>query len=182
MSGDRYHIDDQHAIYFLTFTVVDWIDVFARPEYKMIIVDSLNYCIENKGLVCYAWVLMTNHMHIIVRAEHPNRLSDVIRDYKKFTSKKLVESIDTITESRREWLLHKFEFNAKVTRRADNSKFWQDSNHAICLEGGGNRMQERIQYIHQNPVRQQIVAFPEDYIFSSAGDYAGRKGLVTVAI
>ena len=88
MSGDRYLITDQQASYFLTFTVVEWTDVFTRPEYKQVIVDSLNYCIDNKGLQCFAWVLMSNHMHIVARAEAPARLSDIIRDFKKHTSKK----------------------------------------------------------------------------------------------
>lgn len=122
MSGDRYYIDDQHAIYFLTFTVVDWVDLFTRPDYKYIIVDSLNYCIKEKGLECFAWVLMSNNMHIIARANEPHRISDVIRDFKKFTSKKLVSTIQSIAESRQEWLLHKFEFAARSTGRAENYK------------------------------------------------------------
>ena len=111
MSGDKYHITDQHATYFLTFTVVDWIDIFTRKDYKHIIVDSLNYCISNKGMECFAWVLMSNHMHLIVRAIPPARLSDIVRDFKKFTSKKIIDTIEVIGESRKEWLLHKFEFD-----------------------------------------------------------------------
>lgn len=60
MSGDRYKIQDQQGIHFVTFTVVGWLDVFIRREYKDIIVDSLNYCIKDKGLVVYAWCLMTS--------------------------------------------------------------------------------------------------------------------------
>ena len=180
MAGDRYFITDQHATYFLTFTVVEWTDVFTRPQYKMAIVDSLNYCIEHKGLVCNAWVLMTNHLHVIVRAVTPARLSDIIRDFKKFTSKKIVELIQTTPESRREWLLHKFEFAAHATGRAENFKMWTDDNHAILLDGP--RYGERLRYIHQNPVRQMIVANECDYLFSSAYDYSGKKGLVKVVI
>lgn len=83
MSGDRYHITDQNAYYFTTFTVIYWIDIFTRPEYKEVITESLNYCIDNKGLECHAWVLMSNHMHLIVRAKPPAILSDIIRDFKK---------------------------------------------------------------------------------------------------
>jgi putative transposase len=175
MSGDRYLITDQQGTYFLTFTVVEWVDVFTRPDYKEVITSSLNYCIESKGLECYAWVLMSNHMHLIARAKAPARLSDIIRDFKKYTSKKIVELIQSTPESRREWLLHKFQFAAHSTGRAENFKLWKDDNHAICLDSS-NIFSQKLNYIHNNPVRQMIVADPQDYLFSSARDYAGRKG------
>ena len=182
MSGDRYVIEDQHGIHFLTFTVVEWVDVFTRKEYKEIITEALNYCIREKGLQCYAWVLMSNHMHLLASAISPNRLSDFIRDFKKFTSKKIVKVIQEVPESRRDWLLHKFEFAAHNTGRAENYKLWQDSNHPIYLDGDGSRFGQRVNYIHQNPVRQMIVAKPEDYLYSSACDYAGVAGLVKVVL
>lgn len=166
MSGDRYFITDQNATYFLTFTVVDWIDVFTRPEYKQVIVDSLNYCIKQKGLECYGWVLMTNHIHLVVRAVAPARLSDIIRDYKKYTSKKIVELIQATPESRREWLLHKFAYWAASTGRAESYKMWTDDNHAIYLDNT-NLFTQKLNYMHDNPVRQLIVANPEDYLYST---------------
>ena len=63
MSGDRYKIQDQQAGYFITMTVVYWIDVFNRRDYKDVIVESLNYCIANKGLNLYAWVIMSKHIY-----------------------------------------------------------------------------------------------------------------------
>jgi putative transposase len=93
MSSENYIIQDQNAVYFLTFPVVDWVDIFTRPIYKTIIVDSLNYCIENKGLTVHAWCLMTNHLHLIARAIEGYRLSDIIRDFKKFTAKKIIAAI-----------------------------------------------------------------------------------------
>ena len=174
MSGDRYPIRNQHGIYFLTFTVVEWTDIFTRPVYKNIITDALNHCIKHKNLEVFAWVLMTNHMHLIVRANTPFRLSDVIRDFKKFTSKKIIEAINYTPESRREWLLHRFNFNAKYTRRAEYYKVWTDSNHAIFMEEH-IPIRQKIDYIHNNPVRQLVVEEPTAYIYSSAGAYAGNK-------
>jgi len=182
MSGDRYLIVNQNDLYFVTFTVVEWVDIFTRKDYKIIITDALNYCIEQKGLECFAWVIMSNHIHLIVRAKPPAKLSEIIRDFKKFTSKKIVETIKQIPESRREWLLHKFEFAARSTGRAENYKVWQDGMHAVCLEEDYQRFQQRLNYIHQNPVRQMIVSEPRDYIFSSACDYCGVSGLVKVII
>ena len=182
MSGDRYIISDQHQIHFLTFTIVEWVDLFTRPEYKDIIVDSLNYCIRSKGMECFAWVLMTNHMHIIVRTAPPFKLADVIRDFKKYTSKTLIKAIQEVPESRRDWLLHKFQFAAHNTGRADNYKVWQDGYHGICVDGDFTRMQQRVNYIHNNPVRQLIVGRAEDYLHSRACDYSGIKGLVNVSV
>ena len=179
MSGDRYEIADQEKTYFLTLRVIDWVDVFTRKDYKVIIVDSLNYCVENKGLEIFAWVIMSNHLHLMVRAKEGFILSHILRDFKKFTSKEITAKILEIGESRREWLLNKFAFEAKRTGRAKNYKFWRDDNHAICLEKSEWVLQ-RLNYIHQNPVRQMIVNNPEDYIFSSAIDYADGKGLVTI--
>ena len=96
MAGDRYLIINQHDIYFLTFTVVEWLDVFTRKDYKFIITDSLNYCAREKGLECFAWVLMSNHMHLVARAISPFTMSNLIRDFKKFTSKKIVDTIQGI--------------------------------------------------------------------------------------
>ena len=78
-------------LYFTTSTVVDWVDVFTRPEYKHIILESLAYCQENKGLDIYAWVLMTNHLHMIVGTKNDEAIiSDILRDFKKYTIKKIV--------------------------------------------------------------------------------------------
>lgn len=134
MSGDSYKITDQQGLYFMTFTVVNWIDVFTRKDYKFIITDSLNYCIANKGLEVYAWVLMSNHLHLIIKAKEGYMISPIIRDLKKFTSKQIVQKIQEIGESRKEWLLDKFNFEARKTRRAENYKFWKDDNHAILLD------------------------------------------------
>lgn len=182
MSGDRYVIQEQHATHFLTFTVMDWIDIFTRPRYKTIITDSLSYCTQEKGLEIYAWVLMTNHLHFVARANAPYKLSDVIRDFKKFTSKKIIDNIKHEPESRREWLLHKFGYHAMRTGRAKDYKVWQDGYHGIHLEGNKTITKQKIDYIHENPVRAMIVNEAQDYSFSSAGDYAGKSsGLVKLS-
>jgi putative transposase len=179
MPADNYSINDQNAIYFLTFTVIDWIDVFTRKEYKLTITDSLNYCVENKGLTIYAWCLMSNHLHLVCRAKENFKISEVIRDFKKFTSKSILKLIQEIPESRRDWLLYRFEFAGKFDNRIKKYKFWQETNHAVLLDTN-EMIDQRINYIHQNPVRALIVAHPHEYLFSSALDYAGEKGYVDV--
>ena len=103
--GRKYAIRDQEAIYFVTFTVVNWIDLFVREEYKQITIDSLKYCQENKGLNVHAYCIMTSHIHLILSVNDGGALSDVIRDLKSFTSTKLKNSIrGNDKESRRECL------------------------------------------------------------------------------
>ena len=179
MSADNYLIEDQNAVYFLTFTVSDWVDVFTRREYKLEVVESLNYCIEHKGLLMYAWCLMSNHLHLVCKAKNGYRISDIIRDFKKFTSKKIVKMIADIPESRREWMLYRFEFAGKFDNRIRKYKFWQETNHAILLDNN-KMLEQRINYTHNNPVRAMIVQEPHEYLFSSARDYAGVKGYVPV--
>ena len=180
MSGDRYKIQDQQACYFITMTVVYWMDIFSRKEYRDIIVGSFNYCVAHKGLTLYSWLIMSNHVHFVGKVETELGMSGFLRDFKKHTSKKIVEVVKEIPESRREWLLDKFSFEARRTGRAENYKLWKDDNHAIDLSTID--MMNKIDYIHNNPVRAGIVHEPEHYVYSSAIDYAGGKGLVKVEV
>jgi putative transposase len=181
MSADNYFIKDQNAAYYLTFTIVDWIDVFTRKEYKTVIVDSLNYCIENKGLEVFAWCLMSNHIHLVCRVKEDSQISDIIRDFKKYTAKTILDKIIKEPESRRDWMLYRFEFAGKFDNRISKYRFWQDTNHAIQLDDN-QLIEQKINYIHDNPVRAMIVSKQEEYLYSSACDYAGEKGLVNIQI
>ena len=167
-------------IYFVTMTVVNWIDIFTRPDYKHIIVDSLNYCNSHKGLNIHAWVLMTNHLHLLISSEH--NISDILRDFKKYTSKQLATNItENISESRKEWILNLLEYAAKINKKDINYKFWQDGNNIQVIHSEAYFLQ-KLNYIHQNPVKSEIVNNPEDYRYSSATDYMGVKGLVNIDI
>ena len=102
-------------LYFITSTVVDWMDVFTRPVYKHIVVDSLKYCQDHKGLELFAWVLMTNHLHMIAGANGTQQIGDVLRDFKKFTSKGIVKAIEqNQLESRKEWLIKTFPISCTI--------------------------------------------------------------------
>lgn len=182
MSGDRYLIRDQNGIYFLTFTVVGWLDVFIRKEYKDIIVDSLNYCIANKGLRVHGWCLMTSHIHMICKADEPNQLSEIIRDFKKHTAKTIIDAIKKSNrESRREFLLWYFESEGKKDARISKYKFWKQDNHAIEMEQiEVGVLDQKLTYIHENPVVEGIVENAVNYLYSSARDYAEVKGLVKI--
>ena len=105
--SEKYRVRNPDGIYFITLTTVDWVDIFIRPVYKHILINSLKYCQLNKELIIYAYVIMTSHLHMIVKAEQGN-LSDIIRDFKRFTNLKLIDEINLHRESRKVWLLKKF--------------------------------------------------------------------------
>lgn len=175
MPGHR--ISDQHALHFVTFTIVEWIDVFTRRVYRDIVLDSLRYCQANKGLHVHAWVIMSNHVHAILSTPG-TELSDVIRDFKGHTSKAIVKAVQQENESRREWMLARFTMNAIATARNDKFKVWTHDNHPLQLQS--YTIKQRVEYIHQNPVRAGWVDQPRDYLYSSARDYEDEPGLLKV--
>ena len=179
--GFKYRIEDHQEVYFLTSTVVDWIDVFTRKELAEIVVDSLRYCQTEKGLLLYSWCLMPSHLHLIVSATDGKSISDIMRDFKKFTSKKIVQTIQTINESRKEWMLDKFEFAGRWNPKIENYKFWQDGIHPIILTSN-HFIDQKLSYIHQNPVSAGMVFEPQHYVYSSAIDYSGVRGLLEVIL
>ena len=179
--GQAYRVNDQNAIHFLTLTVIDWMDVFTRKEHKLVITESLNYCVRNKGLIVHGWVLMSNHMHLLARAQEGSEMSAILRDFKKFTSRNVRELIETPIESRQHWLLDRMSFRARHEKRVDEFKLWENGNHAVWVESA-HFLEQKLNYIHQNPVRQMFVGEPQHYLFSSAIDYYGGKGLVDLEL
>ena len=132
--GRKYAIRDQEAIFFVTFTVVNWIDLFFRDEYKQIIINSLIYCQQNKGLNIHAYCIMTSHIHLILRVNRGHNLSDAIRDMKSHTSTQLKLSINGNTkESRKVWIIWMFERTGKKNKRNSDFQLWQHHNHPIEL-------------------------------------------------
>lgn len=101
-----YKIQDQYGTYFITLTVVGWVDLFMRKECKEIFVSSMKYCQSHKGLVIHAYVIMSSHIHMIVTAaETSMSLSNIVRDMKTFTAKELLKWIfNGGKESRKKWL------------------------------------------------------------------------------
>jgi len=177
-----YSIHNQDAVYFTTMSIVNWIDLFTRRVYKDIVVDSLSYCHENKGLVIHAWCIMTNHIHLIIGRKGEFRLEDIIRDFKKYTSVSLRREIErNIQESRKEWMLELFRENANNSKKHEKSMVWQEGYHAIELINS-KITEEKLTYLHNNPVKAGFVCDAEHYVYSSAIDYAGGKGLLDVFV
>ena len=176
--GFHYNIRKDKT-YFMTMTVVDWIDLFTRVNQKQLIVDSLKYCQENKGLNIFGWCLMPSHLHLIANTKIPFDLDDVVRDFKRHTSKNAILLIENEAESRREWLLDKFAYAGKIHPKNKNHKVWQDKNHAIELYTERVTWQ-KLNYIHRNPVVDKVVYKEQDYLFSSARNYYGLPNVLEI--
>ncbi len=176
--ADIYKIRDQGATHFLTFSIIGSIDIFSRKRYRDIILESFRFCQKNKNLKIGAYVIMTNHIHLILTAPN-NNLSDIIRDFKTYTSKAITKTIESESESRREWLLYMFRFYANRTAANDYYKVWTGNNHPeeICSD---DFLVSKLNYIHQNPVRAGIVIEAAHFTYSSASNYEQKKGLLDI--
>jgi REP element-mobilizing transposase RayT len=166
---EGYIIRDQEKAHFITATVVDWIDVFTRKIYRDSIIECLDYCIQNKGMILYGYVIMSNHIHMIIQSDDA-KLSDLVRDFKKFTAKTILEKIQTEPESRREWMLERFQKATESHSRNTNFQFWQYGNHAEEIFTT-QYLWSKLDYIHLNPIRSGIVTKIDDYVYSSASNY-----------
>jgi len=155
--------------YFVTLTTVGWIDVFTRKDYAEIIIESLKYCQKEKGLKIFAYFIMPSHIHLVIQQED-GKLSEVIRDFKSFTAKGIIKAIENNKfESRREWLLYMFKHFAKKTKQNNIYMFWQKTNYPIELTTN-EMIDQKIDYIHNNPIEAGIVRDAENYVYSSANE------------
>ena len=171
----KYKFRNSKGLYFISFAVQNWIDLFTRNEYRDILVENLYYCQRNKGLEIFAYCIMTNHVHLVIRANGKQSLPDILRDFKSYSAKGLIKAIkDHPKESRREWFLDKFwniTENGYRVWRGDNKPIELCSNFVI---------DQKIEYIHNNPVKAGIVIRAEAFVYSSARDYAGDKGYLEI--
>jgi REP element-mobilizing transposase RayT len=172
-----YKIHEKDGAHFLTFQVVGWVDLFSRRDYRDVVIDSFKYCQQNKGLNLFAFVIMSNHIHLLAQSEVGD-LSGFIRDFKRYTSKRFVEIMESGKESRSEWMGMVFKYHAKL-KDNQTHQVWTHENHAEHIYSQ-KFIEQKVQYIHNNPVRSGIVVNPEDYLYSSARNYAGLESVIDV--
>lgn len=177
----KYRATELDKAYFITSTIVGWVDVFTRLNQKYVIINALKYCQQEKGLTIFAYCLMHSHLHLFCRADGKLTLAEIMRDFKKFTSKKIIATLLEEPESRREWMLDFFKKSCEHLKRPQAFKVWQDGYHAEEIYSN-KWIRQKINYIHQNPVREKIVASVEDYWFSSARNYAGLDNDLDVEV
>jgi putative transposase len=178
--SSKYKPGEDAIPHFVTFTVVGWIDVFTKEVYKEIIISSLGYCQQHKGLVLHAWVIMPNHVHLIL-SSLTNRIEHIVRDMKKYSSKQIISAIqENDKESRKEWMLNIFGFAGRSNSNNKDFQFWKQDYHPVELNTG-IKLKQRLDYLHNNPVKSGLVWDPWHYKYSSAIDYyTNEKGLLKI--
>jgi REP element-mobilizing transposase RayT len=182
MTDKGYRIHDQQGIYFVTLQVVNWIDVFTRKFYRDVFIDNLKYYQQHQGLKIYGFVIMSNHMHLILSAtESKYDLSTLISNIKRLTTKQIIKAMEEkeFVESRKEWLLQLFVDAANKHVRNSMYQVWTHENHPIVVDSE-DLFHQKLEYIHNNPVVAGIVSQPEHYIYSSAANYFGLNGLIRI--
>ena len=127
----KYKFKNEKGAYFISFAVVNWIDVFTRDIYFSCITESLDYCRKYKEMEIYGYCIMPSHVHLIFRSLNDDP-SGLIRDFKGFTSKEIMKLIEeNQQESRKEWLLWMFERAGKKNSNITKRQFWQQNNKPI---------------------------------------------------
>jgi REP element-mobilizing transposase RayT len=178
----NYKFHNPEGVYFVSFAVVEWIDVFTRNEYKDILLESLRYCQQEKEMEIYAWCVMTNHVHLIFSSTKQEKPELILGSFKCFTSKAIVAAIkENPQESRKEWLLKQFEEAGRKSSNVKQYQLWRHDNKPIEL-WSNKVIDEKLNYIHNNPVEEGLVFKAEQYVYSSAIDYAGEKGLLDIVL
>jgi putative transposase len=176
----KYKFSNPEGLYFVTFAVVGWIDIFTRREYKDILLDTFRFCIKEKGLVIHAYVIMSNHVHLIISKKGEPSFSDIMRDMKKYASVKIIKAIiDNPQESRKKWILYLLAQAGKANSNNKYYQLWQQDNHPIELHPATDLFAEKLNYIHQNPVAAGWINNPSEYIYSSASNYEGLESILT---
>ena len=175
----KYKFKNPTAAYFVSFATVYWIDVFTRQVYYSILEESITYCREEKGMEVFAYCFMPSHVHMIFRSDFEDP-SGLLRDFKGFTSRKIIKTIQTnVQESRKDCILRMMERAGFKNSNVNKRQFWQQHNKPI--EVWSNKvLKQKIDYIHNNPVEQGFVTDPVDWKYSSARNYSGDETVLKI--
>ncbi len=172
MGRSRYQFIHPEQSHFMTLTILHWIPIFTRPETVEIVLASLRY-LMNEGLKVYAYVILENHLHLIAQSAKLDR--DIAR-FKSFTSRQFLTYLQSNNVKQ---ILEQLAFYKKAHKGDRQYQFWQEGVHPEWIQND-DMMQQKIDYIHHNPVKRGYVDQAEHWRYSSARDYAGQQGLLEV--
>jgi putative transposase len=173
MGRSRYKIHDEKAPHFLTCTVLNWMPLFTRPQTSDVILEALRHRQEHEGWKVYGYVILENHLHMIVQNEN---LAVELAHFKSYTARKL---IDLLTECRAERLLQQLAYFRKAHKQDRDYQLWEEGSHPQMIENPAV-LRQKLEYIHQNPVKRGYVDETVHWRYSSARNYAGLDGLLPV--
>jgi REP element-mobilizing transposase RayT len=172
MGRSRYTFTQTNQPHFMTLTVLHWIPVFTRPETVQILFDSLRYLMA-EGLTIYAYVVLENHLHLVAQSEQLDR---GIARLKSFTSRQLLAYLQ---DKKVKAILDQLAFYKKAHKGDRLYQFWQECVHPELIQDE-KMMQQKVEYIHYNPVKRGYVDEAAHWRYSSARNYAGLAGLLEV--
>ncbi|HED32781.1 MAG TPA: transposase [Gammaproteobacteria bacterium] len=172
MGRSRYKITHPTQPHFITLTVLHWIPVFTRPETVNILLDSLRF-FEKEGMMLYAYVILENHCHFVLQSDALDR--DIAR-YKSYTAKQMIQYL---SKNKVQSILDQLAFYKKAHKGDRAYQFWQEGVHPELIQGD-HMMRQKVDYIHNNPVKRGYVDKAEHWRYSSARDYLGQQGLLEV--
>ena len=161
----RYRIHHPDRAHFVTCTIVEWLPVFTSTACCDILISSFEYCRQHKHLKIYAWVIVDNHFHAILAAPD---LSAVLRDLKSFTAAKILEQLAT---ENRDWLLNQLRYY-RGPYKPNEYQVWQEGSHPQAIADDA-MMHQKLEYLHNNPVKRGWVVAPEHWRYSSAHEWLG---------
>jgi len=157
--------------YFITATTVNWLPLFGNPDIARIIFESLALLQKERRIIIHAYVLMENHLHLVAASEN---LSKEVANFKSFTARR---SIDFYRERGNQFILEQLALH-KLAHRSDRDyQFWQEGVHPEQIHSQ-EMYEQKIRYIHYNPVRRGYVDEPEHWRYSSARNYANLEAVL----
>lgn len=175
MPRTSYKVYDTQYPYFLTCNIVDWLPLFSIPEAAEIVLDSLTFHIEERNLVLFAYVIMENHIHLIAQSDE---LQKNMRTFKSYTAREIINHLKTCGHS---FYLRKLKDRKLDHHRDSEFQVWQEGYHPKQIVGD-KMMMQKLEYIHQNPVKRGYVDKPEYWRYSSARNYLGNDGVIKVEV
>ncbi len=173
MAKSRYKIVEKHAPHFLTMTIVNWIPLFAAPSLAGILLESLRFLQEQERLMVYAYVILENHLHLIAQGAN---LAKDIASFKSYTAGAMIDHLQLHQAER---VLKQLEQHKLLYKRDRTYQVWQEGSHPEAIQGLA-MMRQKVEYIHNNPVKRGYVDEPIHWRYSSARNYAGMVGLLSV--
>jgi len=172
MGRSRYKITQAEGVHFVTLTVLHWIPVFTRPQTVDIILDSLRFLMKD-GLKVHAYVILENHLHLIVQS---TQLDKEIARFKSFTARQLLVYLE---QHHVTTILEQLAFYKKAHKTDRQYQFWQEGVHPELIQNEAMMLQ-KIDYIHNNPVKRGYVDQAQHWRYSSARNYEGEVGLLDI--
>ncbi|OJI06567.1 hypothetical protein BK004_02910 [bacterium CG10_46_32] len=155
--------ENENKAHFITITVIEWIDIFTKPEYFKIVLDSFAYCRANKGLLLHEYVVMTNHLHFIGQAKEGFALSRILSDFKKYTTHEITKLLE---KDNRRYILSLLK-NSFSRKAGYTFQIWRRENYPEMILSN-EFLEQKIKYIYDNPVKRGFVEKAEDWMYSSA--------------